>query len=176
MTTVKHAPPPSENAGDAVRICLRLSAAMLAVISISCSAGTPFTVTASYQPRSGEYRQIEIHAYGVRPAGADLSEASNVRLTASSMSGRQTIVQLVTRQFDLYIAEDATATLKSGTPFDRNSAVQLLIAIGANPNNSDLPTQAQELINIAAAAALGPKAGLPETTELILLKSSSGYP
>jgi hypothetical protein len=92
------------------------------------------------------------------------------------MSGRQTIVQLVTRQFDLYIAEDATATLKSGTPFDRNSAVQLLTAIGANPNNSDLPTQAQELINIVAAAALGPKAGLPETTELILLKSSSGYP
>ena len=155
-------------------LCLFIFLAIVGIFLSGCS--TPFTVIAVYRPKSKAYKQMEMFATGLREFGDDIAESSKIKVTLTTNSGENVVLKVETKEFVPLIMKPVIGTaLKEGERLDVKSVIAFMKAVGVETSGVNFVTEAQEIVEVIEAAAMGPKRGLPQTVELQLISSSYSY-
>ena len=143
---------------------LRRFSLVLLLLTAACS--NAFVVEATYEPASGRYQAIEVRATGERERADDIADAGQVVLTLVTKSGERTVLPIAVERGSLY---DAGAD-----PPERLEEHALRVLF----HEADVEPRREELVEILAIverAAMGPKAGVPDTEALTLVSMHATY-
>lgn len=138
---------------------------------------SPFEVHASYRSAVDPARRYEIHTTGAYPKGADMADAYRGRLVVATGDARRQLRLNAERftprleQIDWPAARAPTAARAIDPAF----LAQWVSIIDPSVEREQAHREARDLFAVLQAAGLGPKVGLPETQELVLISASSEY-
>jgi len=143
----------------------------------SRARSTPFEVHASYRSAVSPVRRYDVHAAGAYPKGADMAEAYRGRVVVATGDARHQLTVNAERftprleRID-WPADPAPAAARV---IDPAFLARFILLVDPSAEEEQAHREARDLFAVLQAAGMGPKVGLPDTNELLLVSASSDY-
>ena len=138
---------------------------------------TRFEVHASYRSAVSPACRYDVHAAGAYPKGADMADAYRGRVVmATGDAHRQLTVD--TERFTPRLERidwPAHPAPEAGRVIDPAFLAQFIMVVDPSADEERAHKEARDLFAVLKAAGMGPKVGLPDTKELLLVSASSDY-